>query len=112
MTAAVGYLDRMDKTLLRRLLLHASEKGYELVALVLGPKSWAGAEQMIATGAAEVVVTTSRSDHTAEPYVEIAGAGRTVLRTPQRVQQLRRIADLLDSGLAVDEVVRILRDAR
>lgn len=110
MTAAVGYLDHLDKVLLRRLLLHAGEKGYEIVALVLGPKAWPSAERMVATGEATVVVTTSRTGHTTEPYVEVCGAGRTVLRTPQRVQRLRQIADLLDSGLAVEEVVRLLRD--
>ena len=112
MTTAIGYLDRLDKVLLRRLLLHAGEKGYQLVALVLGPKAWASAETMIATGEAEVVVTTSNAQFASRPFVEVAGAGRTVLRTPARTARLRRIADLLDSGLAVEEVVRLLADPR
>jgi len=111
-TTAIGYLDRLDKVLLRRLLLHAGEKGYQLVALVLGPKAWASAETMIATGEAEVVVTTSNAQFASRPFVEVAGAGRTVLRTPARATRLRRIADLVDSGLSDDVILRILRDAR
>lgn len=94
---------------LRRALLHCAEKNYEIAAACIGERAWPGARSMLDLGEADRIVTTSRSAHTSEPGVEIAGAGRLTIRTPARATRLRQIADLLDSGLSVSEIVRILR---
>jgi hypothetical protein len=110
---AVGFLPGHDfKLELRRVLLHSTESGHEIVALCVGERAWPGAEQMVESGDADVVVTTGRSGHTTAPYVEIAGSGRLTLRTYARATRLRQIADLVDSGLSDEMVLRILRDAR
>jgi len=93
----------------RRVLLHCDQRGYEVVALAQGERSWAGARTMLRLGEADVIVTVSRSGHTTEPGVEVAGAGRTTVRTPHDAERLRAIATLVESGLAVEEIVRILR---
>lgn len=94
---------------MRRALLHCTEKNYDIAAVCIGERAWPGARSMLELGEAERIVTTSRSAHTSEPGVEIAGAGRLTIRTPARATRLRQIADLLDSGLSVSEIVRILR---
>lgn len=95
----------------RRVLLYASEQGYEIVALAVGERAWAGAVAMVAVGEADRVITTARSGHTTGPVpVEVAGSGRTVLRQQSRTRLLREIAELVDSPLSIEEVVRVLRD--
>lgn len=95
---------------MRRVLLHCSEKNYEIVAVCVGERAWPGARQLFDLGEVDRIVMTGRSAHSSEPGVEIAGAGRLTIRTPARATRLRQIADLLDSGLSVSEIVRILRD--
>lgn len=94
----------------RRVLLHCSQRGYEVVGLAQGEKAWAGARQMLQCREADVIVTVSRSGHTTEPGVEVAGSGRTVVRTSAAGAKLRRIAALVESSLSMDEIIRILRN--
>lgn len=107
---AVLYLPGYDlHTEQRRILMHCDQRGYEVVAVARGERGWPGAAMMHRLGEADVIVTVSRSGHTTEPGVEVAGAGRTTVRTPHDADRLRAIATLVDSGLAVEEIVRILR---
>lgn len=107
---AVIYLPSYDlHTEQRRTLMHCEQRGYEVVAVATGERSWSSAAMMHRLGRADVIVTVSRSGHTTEPGVEVAGAGRTTVRTPHDADRLRAIATLVDSGLAVEEIVRILR---
>lgn len=110
-TRVVIYVPGHDLKLeLRRTLLHSTEKGYEIVAACVGEHAWTGARSMYNLGEVDRIVTTGRTSHSSEPGVEIAGAGRTTIRTPARAIRLRQIADLVDSGLSTAEIVRILRD--
>jgi voltage-gated potassium channel Kch len=100
-----GYDLRLE---MRRTLLHCDQRMYEVEALAIGERGWSGARALHETGQVEVIVTTSNSGHTMGPFVEVAGAGRTAIRTPARAARLRQIADLVDSGLSTEEIIRIL----
>lgn len=107
---AVIYIPGHDlHTEQRRTLLYCDQRGYDVVALAQGERAWPGAAMMIRLRRAEVIVTTTRSGHTTDPGVEVAGAGRTPVRTPHDAERLRAIATLVESGLSVEEIVRILR---
>ena len=94
---------------MRRTLLHCDQRLYAVLALAVGERAWPGARSMYEMGQVGMIVTTSRSGHTTEAGTEVAGAGRTAIRTPSRAHRLRQIANLVDSGLSNDEIVRILR---
>jgi hypothetical protein len=93
----------------RRCLLHAGEKGYDIVGLAEGKEARLSIETMLATGEVDVVVTSGGTVLDATPGVEIAGAGRLRLTTYSRGARLRAIADLIDSGLSDEAIVRTLR---
>lgn len=94
---------------LRRAILHCDQCGHEIAAVCVGERSWPSAKSMLDLGEVCRIVTAGRSPHASERGVEVAGAGRTTIRTPARATRLRQIADLVDSGLSIAEVVRILR---
>lgn len=93
---------------MRRTLLYCDQRMYEVYALAVGERAWPGARTLYELGHVQVIVTTCQSGHTTEPGTEVAGAGRTAIRTPARAARLRQIADLVDSGLSAEEIIRIL----
>lgn len=107
--AVIGIPGYEPKVEMRRALLHCTESGYELCGLAIGELAWRSARAMVDDGEADVIVTVTQSGHAWEPGVEVAGAGRTVIRTAGRAQRLRQIAALVDSGLSVEEIVRRMR---
>lgn len=94
---------------IRRTLLHCTEAGYAVCAVAIGERAWPSARAMVDGGEADLIVTVMTSAHAWEPQVEVAGAGRTVIRTPDRAGRLRQIAALVDSGLSLEEIVRRIR---
>lgn len=106
---AVIFIPGYDLKLeMRRVLLHCDQRMYEVYALAIGERAWPGAESLYEMGRVGVIVTTGQSGHTREPGTEVAGAGRTAIRTPARAQRLRQIADLVESGLSTEEIIRML----
>jgi hypothetical protein len=94
---------------MRRTLLHCDQRDDDVRFLAIGERAWPSVDALYRMGEVDVIVTTSRSGHTTEPGTEVAGAGRTAIRTPARAQRLRQIADLVDTGLSTEEIIRILR---
>jgi hypothetical protein len=92
-----------------RTLLHCDQRGYRVLALGVGERSWPSIVAMYQSGQCQKIVTTTRAGHSTEPGVELAGGGRVTVRTPARAQRVRQISDLIDSGLSTEEIVRILR---
>lgn len=93
----------------RRVLLHCDQRGYEAIGIGIGERAWPGVAAMLRNGEVQRIVTVANGGHTTGPGVEVAGAGRTTIRTPARAKRLREIADLIDSPLSIEEIVRILR---
>lgn len=114
MTSAIVFLPGGTdlKQQMRKTLLHSCERTYDIIALALGERGWPGARQMLDAGEVDVIVTSGHNAHSSESGVEVAGSGRLTLRTPARARRLRQIADLVDSGLSDEMILRILRSAR
>jgi hypothetical protein len=110
---AVIYIEPTDSEARRlawsRTLLHCDQKCYLIAGIGEGKTARLSVLAMLARGEVDIVVTTHGSSLASEPGVEVAGAGRTAVRTLARAHRLRQIAALVDSGLSDEAILRRLR---